>query len=187
MTYDFFADEEDKVALFNYIFDQTDLQVFDLASDYGQEIKKYESLADITSHFDLKNETKGGIHFLLWSPLFKGKVVHKRIELDPKRCNGYTFRYNTEGWGLIQLYLHGIDGNHLKYSHIGHFNRKGALKWEGINKGMGLVDDWDWKVIQKTSNQLKYLLHSKLSVKTKGSYGVLAGAEKLETNGIILR
>lgn len=91
------------------------------------------------------------------------------------------------GWGLIQLYLHGVAGNRLKPSHIGHFNRAGASKWETANKVYGNVDSWDWGAIQKTSNHLKYLLHKKLSVKTIGSYGVLPGAAKLEENGVLLR
>ena len=89
--------------------------------------------------------------------------------------------------GAFQLYLHGINANHLKPSHIGHFNRAGALGLEGINKDYGFVDVWDWKAVQKMSGHLKYLLHKKLSVKTIGSYGVLPDAEKLEECGTVLQ
>jgi hypothetical protein len=186
MTYDFFADAEDKIALLDYIFKETDLQVFDLASALGADIKEYNTVADITSCFDLKNNTPNGVHFQLWSPQFGGQIEFQRVNLNPDSRNGHTFRYNTRGWGLIQLYLQGINGNRLMASHIGHFNRAGALKWEAIHQDIGSVDSWDWKAIQKTSSHLKYLLHKRLSVKTIGSRGVLAGAEKLEKNGIKL-
>jgi len=187
MTYDFFAAEEDKIKLLSYIFTETDLRIFDLSSAYGEDIKEYKTVEDISAQFDLRNETSGSICFQLWSPIFQGKPVYKRIELDPKRCKGHTFRFSTEGWGLIQLYLGGIKDAYLKHSHIGHFNEKGALRWEPFNKTNGRVNAWDWQAIQKTSSHLKYLLHKKLSVKTIGSYGVLPGAEKLEKGGFILR
>ena len=186
MRYDFFADEEDKLTLLSYIFNETDLQVFDLSSKYGEGIKEYPTVDEITSCFNLKDETLQGAYFQLWSPRFKGKAEFRKIELDPRRCNGHTFRYATEGWGLIQLYLHGINGDRLKASHIGHFNQAGAAKWAAVNKAKGPVDLWDWNVIQKTSSHLKYLIHKKLSVKTLGSCGVMAGAERLERKGLIL-
>jgi len=186
MSYDFFAAEEDKLILLNYIFSETDLQIFDLASEYGATVKEYKSVGEITSCFDMKDENLRDVYFLLWSPRFKGKVEFRKIDLDPRRCKGHTFRYNTGGWGLIQLYLHGINAGRLKASHIGHFNRAGAAKWAEVNKAKGDVDLWDWSAIQKTSSHLKYLIHKKLSVKTIGSSGVMAGAERLEKNGLIL-
>ena len=170
----------------NYIFKETDLQIFDLAAPFGQKVKEYKSIVDITSSFDLKNEKSHAIHFQLWSPQFKGDPIFNRVELNPKHCEGHSFRFSTEGWGLIQLYLGGIKGPYLKHSHIGHFNQKGALKWEGVNHLNGKVDLWDWKAIKKTSDRLKYMLDKKLAVQRKGSYGVLMGAAQLQHQGITL-
>ncbi|MCO5945357.1 hypothetical protein [Mucilaginibacter flavidus] len=187
MTYDFFADEEDKISILNYLFEESDLQIFDLSSAYGEEVKEYKSIAEISSCFDLKNEKPHGTYFQLWSPKFKSPPLFQRVELNPKHCNGHTFRFTTGGWGLIQLYFGGIKDSTLKHSHIGHFNYKSALKWESINLQYGKVDLWDWQAIQKTSNHLKYLLDKKLAVRKIGTYGVLAGADLLEKRGIILR
>jgi len=185
MTYDFFAATKDKAAILNYIFEETDLQIFDLSSPYGQQVKQYKSTAEISSCFDLENTA--GIYFQLWSPEFKAKPQFQKIDLNPQYCNGHTFRFETRGWGLIQLYFGGVANSVLKHSHIGHFNQKGALKWEGIDAQKGKVDLWDWKAVQKKSDQLKYMLDKKMSVKRIGSYGVLAGAEQLEKQGVILR
>lgn len=38
MNYDFFANSTDKIQLLEFIFAETDLQVFDLASEFSQEI-----------------------------------------------------------------------------------------------------------------------------------------------------
>jgi hypothetical protein len=187
MTYDFFADKADKLKILDYIFNETDLQVYDLGSPYGQEICEYKSIEEISSKFDLDNGDKFAVTFQLWSPRHKGKPLFRKIDLDPKRCNGHTFRYSTDGWGLIQLYFGGLKNNELNQSHFGHFNESGALKNESSTALNGKVNDWDWSEIQATSRKLKYQIHNKLATRKIGSFGVLAGADILEKQGIIFR
>jgi hypothetical protein len=187
MTYDFYADQTDKLSVLDFIFSQTDLQVFDLASPYGQEICQYKSSEEISAKFDLVNGNKFAITFQLWTPRHKGEPVFRKVDIDPKRFNGHAFRYSTDGWGMIQLYFGGIKNNILSQSHIGHFNEKGAAKWEGINKINGSVNDWNWKEVQVTSRKLKQYIHGKLAEKRLGSIDILAGANKLQEEGIELR
>lgn len=187
MTYDFFADKADKLQILEYIFSETDLQVYDLSSLYGQEICNYKRVNEISEKFDLTNGDKFAVTFQLWSPRHKGQPVFRKIDLDPKRCDGHTFRYSTDGCGLIQLYFGGIKGNELNRSHIGHLNKAGALKNEGINKFNGPANLWDWTEIQKTSRKLKYQIHNKLAIRKIDHFGVLAGADILEKQGIKFR
>ena len=186
MNYNFYADKIDKIAVIDFIFNETDLQIYDLGSPYGQEICKYKSTTEITEKFDLTNGDKFGITFNLWTPRHKGKILFRKIDLDPKRCNGHTFRYSTDGWGLIQLYFGGIQNNGLNQSHIGHFNEKGALKWEKTNSFNGRIDQWDWTEIQKTSRNLKNRIHNQMSIRKIYSLGVLPGADKIEKQGFKL-
>lgn len=188
MNYNFFASKVDKLEILDFIFKETDLHVYDLASSYEQTICQYKNIDEISSKFDLDKGDKFAAAFQLWSPRHKGKPIFRKIDLDPKRCNGHTFRYSTEGWGLIQLYFGGIKNNELYQSHIGHFNEKVALKWEETNNDVnGLVNMWDWKEIQATSRKLKYQIHNKLAIRKMGSFGILSGADKLEKQGIKLR
>ena len=186
MNYDFFADKADKLKVLDFIFKDTDLQVYDLGSPYGQEICQYKTVAEISSKFDLEID-QFGTTFQLWTPRHGGEPIFRKVELDPKRCNGHTFRYATDGWGLIQLYFGGLKNNELRHSHIGHSSEKRALIWEDTNKSSGLVSSWDWKEIQVTSRKLKYQIHNKLATGKIGSFGVLSGANQLETQGIKLR
>ena len=187
MNYDFFADKEDKLQILEYIFSKTDLQVYDLGSSYGQEICNYKSVEDISAKFDLTYGDKFAVTFQLWTPRHKGQPIFRKIDLDPKRCNGHTFRYSTDGWGLIQLYFGGLKNNELNQSHIGHFNEAGALKNESSTKFNGKVNSWDWKEIQISSRKLKYKIHNKLATKNIGNLGVLLGADKLEREGVKFR
>lgn len=183
MNYDFFANKSDKIKVFDLIFNYTELQVFDLGSPYGQEINQYKSTAEIANRFDLENGRDSATTLNLWAPNFDGSILFRKVELDPKRCNGYTYRYRSEGWGLIQLYLGGITDNILFHSHIGHFNEKGALKWENTDDEKGKVNLWNWKAIEQTSRKLKYQIHNKMSVKQIGSYGIMQGADDLNKSG----
>ena len=186
MNYNFYADKSDKIEILEYLFRETDLQVYDSYSLYGQEVCIYTSVAEIDDKFNLKDGGKFAVTFQLWSPRHKGQPIFNRINLDPKRCNGHSFRYSTEGWGLIQLNLGGILNKELNQSNIGHFNEEGALGRESMNGINRRVDSWDWKEIVATSRKLKHHLHSKLSVRKIGSIGVLAGADRLESEGIKL-
>ena len=130
MNYNFFADKVDKLKILDFIFNEMDLRVYDLGSAYGQEICQYKTADEIASKFDLDNGGKFAITFQLWTPRHRGEPLFRKIELDPKHCNGNTFRYAAEGFGLIQLYFGGLKDNELNQSHIGHFNEKGAKKWK---------------------------------------------------------
>ena len=195
MTYDFFAGETDKIEVLNFIFAETDLRIFDLSSPYGQKISEYKSPDEISSKLDLKARDKTAISFQMWSPGFKAEPIFERVDLNPRYCDGHTFRYTTQGWGLIQLSFGGTQAveyvnispyKYLALSHIGHFNQKGALRWEDINLINGKVNKWDWAEIEKTSRKLKYHIHNKLAVKKMGSRGILKGAEALQNEGFKL-
>ena len=187
MTYNFFADKAVKLQILQYIFTDTDLQIYDASSPYGQEIFNYKSVEEISSRFDLVNGDKFAVSFQLWTPRHKGQPVFRKIELDPKRCNGHTFRYSTDGWGLIQLYFGGLKNNELNQSHIGHFTEKGALKCEDTNSFNGKVSNWDWTEIQLTSKKLKHQIHNKIAIQKLGSIGILHGADTLQKTGTKLR
>jgi hypothetical protein len=186
MTYEFFANKDDKLQVLQYIFMDTDLQIYDAYSSYGQEIVNYRNMEEIISKFDLIYGGQNAVTFQLWTPRFKGQPIFRKIDIDPKRCNGHNFRFSTNGWGLIQLYFGGLIDNQLHRSHIGHFNEAGALKKESIGKFNGSVGSWDWKEIQSTSQQLKYKIHNKLATRKIGSQGILTGADKLTKEGILL-
>jgi hypothetical protein len=41
--------------------------------------------------------------YTLYYPEAKGHTHERRVDLKPEACNGHTFRFCQEGWGLIQL------------------------------------------------------------------------------------
>lgn len=187
MRYDFYAVKTDKLTILDFIFNGTDLQVFDLSSPYGQHIYQYKSSNEIAAKFDLVNGNKFAETFQLWSPRHKGEPIFNKVDLDPKRCSGHTFRYSTGGWGMIQLYFGGVKNGILSLSHMGHFGEKDAAKWEGTNKLNGSIQDWEWTEVQATSKKLKQYIRNKLAIQKLGILDILPGASKLQEQGIELR
>ena len=176
MDYNFYAGEIDKKELLEFIFVETDLRLFDLGSTYGEEICEYKSVSEIVNKFDLKKGGTFATTFQMWSHRHEGEPLFRRVKLDPSRCKGHTFRYSTDGWGMIQLCFGGIKNKKLYQSHIGHFNEKDALKNQSMNHFNGKVEQWNWEEIIKTSRKLKYQIHNKMAVDRIGSIGVLKEA-----------
>lgn len=187
MNYNFFADKTDKLKILDFIFRDTDLHVYDLSSPYGQEICEYKTVDEVSSKFDLDNGDKFAVTFQLWSPSHKGQPVFRKIDLEPNHAKGHTFRYSTDGWGLIQLYFGGLKNHELNQSHIGHFSEIEALKNETTTTFNGKVNAWDWTEVQATSRKLKHQIQNKLAIRKIGSFGVLPGADHLERQGVLLR
>lgn len=186
MIYDFFASATDKQNILDFIFEETNLRIFDSYSDYDQEITEYKNTKEIISKFQIDKEKHLPAKFNLWSSDFGNEILFRKIELNPKYSKGHSFRFASNGWGLIQLYFEELKADFLKYSHLGHFNQKGALSKKDTSDFMGSVDKWDWKRIELTARKLKYHIQNKLAVKKVGSFGILAGANMLEQNGIKL-
>lgn len=78
LTYDFFANETDKIEVLNFIFRETDLQIFASGSTYGQKINEYRTTGEIVSQIDLHNGDKFAVTFQLWTPRLKGDLVLKK-------------------------------------------------------------------------------------------------------------
>ena len=176
MNYDFFASGNDVINILDSIFNDTDLILYQLDSGDGLEIKSFQNTENVLKNYN-SQKNLNSTHFQLWSPRFKGDLVIRKINLDPKYCKGHTFRYSTEGWGLIQLYFGGLRGDRLEKSHLGHQSEKRATTWEETSKHLGPVNNWDWKEVESTARKLKYQIHNKMAVKKISSYGILKCGE----------
>jgi len=187
MNYNFYASKADKLALLHYLFTATDLHLYDHYSVPGEEVREYTSADEVAQAHDLHAGSSYAAAFKLWAPRFGAAPEFIRVALDPRYCQENTFRYRTGGWGLIQLHFGGEQNSSLAYSHLGHFNEKGAVAREvGGLPATHQVAQWNWGEINATSRALRYLLHSKWSAAKLGSMGVLPGAAESEQQGIQL-
>lgn len=176
MYYDFYSAPEDTKKIFEFIFAELKLEAYLSYSEYGQEMKSYKSTDEIFNDFTVSDTTNKTIDFQLWTPKFEGDLVISKINLDPRRCKGHTFRYKAEGWGLIQFYCGVLKDNKLNFSHLGHQSIKRASLWQDINQNFGSVEKWNWKEVETTGKKLKYFIQKKLVVTRIEAYDTLNNA-----------
>lgn len=170
MTYDYFATPDEQVKVLRGILDIPGLRVYELYSAAGQELKEYFDVESII--FDLKNGGQS-LYFQLWLPEFNCQPIFRKVDLNPKYCNGHTFRYATNGIGLIQFYLGAFNGNNLFKSHLGHFEERGAIGRFGDEAKL-----WNWPAIRRISGKIKREIQ-KLATTKHNSYDVLEEASLL--------
>lgn len=117
---DFFATKNDQIKLLDFIFSETNFRVFQLYSDFDRELEEYKSTQEIDQKHSLGFDKFGnGQHctFQLWSPTIMEELEVRKISLN--KDTGHMFRYELEGFALVQLFLDGVNGDIISKSHIG--------------------------------------------------------------------
>ncbi len=170
MTFDFFALPEDQMAIANYVLTQLKLRVFDLYSAYESEIVEYVSAETIIQKL---NSGSVSTTFQLWSPALGPFSDFQKIQLDPKRCKGHTFRYSAMGLGLLQLYFGEMAKGFLHKSHISHFSEKQAKAY--AHNFIHGANEWNWDEVTRLGRSLRTFIRKKAVTQWNG-YDVLQSA-----------
>jgi hypothetical protein len=108
---DFYATREDMFNVLDFVYSETDCRLFENVSAFGEELREFKSTEEIADVFDLGHCV--GKHSFsallqLYTPSASESFTIRKIDLDPGHCDGHTFRYAPNGWGLIQLYFGGV-------------------------------------------------------------------------------
>lgn len=185
---DFYATPEDHERLLHWLFAEGTCRVFELSSDFEKPLKEFRSAGDVLSQFDrtyITGEKWHTVHLQLYVLGACPPFVPRRVQLNPKACDGATFRYAADGWGLVQLYLAAATAHGLNNSHTNHNSRKRAEAWAPTIPTMQDVGLCDFKKISAFSSRLNRQV-KKLSVANVGSRPILSGALKLWQEGVSL-
>ena len=181
---DFFACGDDHRVILEHIFDNLPCRIFELSSRFDSELAEFASLADIERHFGIDNWSRNEHRSLLltiYAADANGSLNFRRIALDSTKCDGATFRYSCDGWGLIQLYLESPRKGGLRNSHTNHNSEKRAGNWSPTYPEMGDPADWNWAAVNSFSRKLNRFIR-KCGVHKIGSRVVLpCASEFMET------
>ncbi len=180
---DFFAARSDQCALFDFLFAETDVRVFESYSRYSEEVREFRSAADLLNAFPLGTDEHGNgsaALLMLWSPSVMKRLEFRRINLRPEVCQGHTYRYCIDGGALMQLYLGGVHKHVLTWSHFGHQSHSRAQAW-------GVDDGVNWDALKPISNRIQYALRKKFARAKAASCPVFAEALELAHSGFELK
>jgi len=179
------------INLLEFIYAETDCRVFESYSKFDQNLQEFASTEQLLSAYDIGQDPHGNgyaVLLQLWSPSVSSRVKIERIALIPEKCDRHTFRYNIEGWGLMQLYLGGEKDRLITNSHFGHNSLKRAQAWEptGIDD-LGPVSEWDWDLLMKISRKIQYHVKKRLAASKTSSRPILQGANRKLAGGYSIK
>lgn len=172
---DFFAYGDDHRVILEHIFRTMPCRIFELASEVDTELAEFHSLADIEHRYqinDWSHDQHQTLHLQLYAEGADGYVNFRRVDLNPKKCDGATYRYSCNGWGLIQLYLESPRNSILRNSHTNHNSETRAHNWATTYPDMGDPASWNWAVVNSFSRKLNRFIRNS-GVEKRGSRVIL--------------
>lgn len=93
----------------------------------------------------------------IYYPAAEGHVYEKRVTLKPESCDGHTFRFTQEGWGLIHFWVSFRDFPAIECS-ISVNSPIRAMTWFDTYPDHRHPELWGWDVIKTKAGRLVRLL-----------------------------
>ena len=177
----FYGLESDVRAVLSFIYNETDIIIFELYSEYDRELRRFASLKEFESAFNIGTRIKTSPQILLqlWSPSVCPAPEIRKIDLKVK---GHSFRYTAGGFGLIQLYLGGEMNNAVVESHYGHWNEAGAVR-ESPTK----ASECNWQSLKKLSGRLQRFIRGQAVAKFNGTVILPEAFSKIKEGKLLRR
>jgi hypothetical protein len=140
--------------LVEFVFELGAPVVFHVYSAYGQPLYSFRTASELIANIESAFATgQKSFHFALHYPDTKGHVAERKITLDPKKCDGHTWRYTVEGWGLIQLH-----GDMRRASaiecRVAINTQKRAEAWANTYPDFRDPGLWDWGAVQRHAGRI---------------------------------
>ncbi|MBI5775379.1 MAG: hypothetical protein HZA89_16790 [Verrucomicrobia bacterium] len=159
-NFDFYGLKTDLLKVLSFIYDETDIVIFESYSEYDSELRRFASLAEMQNALEIGGSPKGIKQLELWSPSVIEEPKLRRIDLKVK---DHSFRYTIEAVGLIQLHLGGLRNNAIIESHYGHWSKAGAEQRSALP-----THGCNWDSLQKLSGRLQRFIRGLAVAKFDG-------------------
>jgi hypothetical protein len=166
----------------DFVFSQPGWTLYELASRHDSALRRFGKTEEVFDAFNLPHKDA---YLHLYAPEMGGHVYERRVIFKRSAVPNATFRIDSHGWGLIQLYLVGPRNGALKASHTNHNSEARARQWEPTYADEpDRVNDWDWRAVARTSSRVNRFIRSRASSKL-GSRPILPCAYEASLRGII--
>ena len=159
---DFYALKEDIRRLFHFIFEETDLEVFEMHSEPDAALRHFRSFHDLDRAFKLGIDRFGNAsetHLALWSPSVSAKPEPTVINLAPRMEHHFRYTLEESATGLIMLNLGGDHDGMITESCCFHWNEAGARC-----KGAKDVDLIQWTQLARIAGKIQRHVRGKMAV-----------------------
>jgi len=102
------------------------------------------------------NQLSAGRKFIgiaIFYPETEGLIQKRKIKLNPKKCDGATYRYAVEGWGIIHLQLTNKDAQTIS-CRLAVNTEKRATAWADTSTEIKSPALWKWQLVEKHARRL---------------------------------
>lgn len=139
------------------IFKERPAVVIEAYSAPEQELRTFQSSEELCSYaLARRDSAEGCVHLAVHYPDMGGRLARTNVSLDPLKCNGHSYRYSADGWGLIWVYLQ-LRPTSL-HSFISANSEKRALAWAATRPALDPPSTWQWPAIARHVRRLRRVL-----------------------------
>ena len=139
------------------IFKEQPASVIEAYSAFDRELIELHSAQDICAYAHSMRGSDGYAHLAVRYPDMAGALTKSLIELHPSKCGGHTYRYQSQGWGLIWVYLK-LSPRGGRESFISANSEKRALAWASTYPDMESPSAWHWPAVARHLRRLRRAL-----------------------------
>ena len=141
------------------IFKIGEATVFESYSEMEKDLILFRNIQEINHYLRKRLASDPGIViFCVYYPETRGYYKISKIMLNPKYCDGKTFRYKMMGWGLIQVELDYRKSESTVGCRISVNSEQRAKNWESTCPELKSPTLWDWKAVNSKAGKLIYQL-----------------------------
>ena len=182
---DFYACGEDHRLILERLISEGQCEIWETYSNPGEECQRFTQIEDFPRSFGFSDweSVNAAIHLNLYPKDADGQFRSKRIELKKPTAPDKAFRFATEGWGLIQLYLEPPRKGILQSSHTNHNSETRARNWYSTIPDMGDPGMWNWSAVNAFSRRLNSFIR-KSAVDKIHSQVILPQAQAMRACGL---
>lgn len=155
---DWYATLEDHQVILDLLFAHALCDVYELYSAPQRPLQQFHSANEVLAQFERRypnGRTWRNVYLQLYVKDSGPPPAPRRVELNPSICDGATFRFKAEGWGLVQLDLATLGEDAvLDNSHTNHNSQLRAERWSLACPESLDPTRWDFQRITAFSSRL---------------------------------
>ena len=129
-------------------------EVSEAYSECSKDIVSFDRAAGLMNYInEAVSKNEEFLYFAVYYPEAKGFVEKEKIKLVPKACDGHTFRFCINGWGIIYFQLDYKKEPNVKCRFAVNTEKR-ANNWIDTYPNLKSPSLWDWKLVEKHARRL---------------------------------
>ena len=145
-------------ALMRVVFSSDTPIVMEKYSGYDATPRRFSTHHDVLAFAETEaSKPAGAVSIAIHYPDMRGRLAVTRISLNPEACQGATYRFCCEGWGVIYAYLPVARPVGIA-PFISANSEKRAMARASTYPKWDSPESWDWDAVNRHLRRLRRAL-----------------------------